>query len=462
MGGVFWPIWAYPIGFFRRTRQTGHSGERNAACGSCSHAQDSIHETANPFLDELRELTRRPVRAVLCAGSAGLTLLADGRWLTSLPLDLLDRLPGTPLRALPLSFGRAPTGYWSARVWERQEREMQRRWCAKVRVVGPQAYKIYFNDYIASPPPRREILRRTFDTWGKEPQDSIARLKVGIVGLGSVGCVVAEAIARIGVAQVTLIDPDKVEEHNLDRLLYASTRDIGRLKVKLARRAMRRNAAAERIQITALPLSVHEESAYKAAIDCDILFSCVDRPVARDVLNYIANAHMIPVIDGGILVETDRKRDRLFSAHWRAHIVTPFHQCLRCNGQYNSSMVVMELDGSLDDPSYISNLPPEERVGNQNVFPFSLGVAGMQVNLMLRYILTAEWWPLVRQQDYQFVTAETRIINNECHPHCSFRLRRARGDSENPAYLKETSHVRRWRAIWRRIVMAFCSQYQKS
>lgn len=57
-------------------------------------------------LDELRELTGGPVRAVLRAGSAGLTLLAAGPWLAWLPLDLLDRLPGTPLRPLPLAFGR--------------------------------------------------------------------------------------------------------------------------------------------------------------------------------------------------------------------------------------------------------------------------------------------------------------------------------------------------------------------
>ena len=368
--------------------------------------------------------------------------------------DVLAYAAGaTDLPLVGLTIG--TDGYWSARFWEREDRQMQRRWCAKVRVVGPQTYKIYFNDSIASPPPRREILRRTFDTWGKEQQDSIARMKVGIVGLGSVGCIVAEAIARIGVAQVTLIDPDKVEEHNLDRLLYATTRDIGRFKVKLAKQAMRRNATSEKIQITALPVSVHEESAYKAAIDCDVLFSCVDRPVARDVLNYIAHAHMIPVIDGGIAVENDRNHDRLFSAHWRAHIVTPYHQCMRCNGQYNSSMVVMELDGSLDDPSYISNLPPEERVGNQNVFPFSLGVAGMQVNLTLRYILAADWWPLVRQQDYQFLTAETRIINDECHPYCSFRQRRAQGDAENPAYLVSIPAKSRWRSVWHRMVRIF-------
>ena len=57
-------------------------------------------------LDELRARTGRHVRAVVRAGSAGLLLLAGGPWLGWLPLNLLDRLPGAPLKALPLTFGR--------------------------------------------------------------------------------------------------------------------------------------------------------------------------------------------------------------------------------------------------------------------------------------------------------------------------------------------------------------------
>ena len=345
-------------------------------------------------------------------------------------------------------------GYWSARFWERRDSEMQRNWCDKVRVVGANSYRINFNDHERPPPSRREILRRTFDTWGVQSQNIIARMKVGVVGLGSVGCFVAESMARIGVSKVTLVDPDRVEEHNLDRLLYATVKDIGRLKVKLAEQEMRGHATSEKIDIKALPISIHDERAYKEILDCDIIFSCVDRPVARDVLNYVANAHLIPVIDGGIAVETDQVNDRLFSAHWRAHIVTPYHQCLRCNGQYNSSDVVMELDGSLDDPSYVRNLPTDQRRGNQNVFPFSQGVAAMEVNLMLRYLLALDWWPLVRQQEYQFLTGTGSVTNEECQPFCSFLPRKAKGDSEEPFYLSEGEDFGRlgWRDVITRIL----------
>ena len=297
----------------------------------------------------------------------------------------------TGLPLVGLTIGR--DGYWSARFWERHGDDMRRNWCEKVRVVGLQSYRVDFNDELVPRPSRRDILRRTFDTWGSESQDTISRLNVGIVGLGSVGSVVAEAMARIGVSRVTLIDPDRVEEHNLDRLLNATVRDIGKLKVDLAAEAMLKHSTSKRIQIATIPLSVHNETAYRAALDCDIIFSCVDRPIPRDILNYVSLAHLIPVIDGGVNVETDDRANKFFSAHWRAHLVTPYHQCLRCNGQYDSSSVIMELDGSFDDPSYVKNLPLGARGGNQNVFPFSQSVAGMEVNLMLRYLLANSWWP---------------------------------------------------------------------
>ena len=341
---------------------------------------------------------------------------------------------GLPLVGLTIG----SDGYWSSRFWQRDGEGMRRHWCAKTRVVGPKSYNIYSNNHVEPPPDRKEVLRRTLDTWGQDAQDTISRLRVGIVGIGSVGSIVAESMARIGVSKITLIDPDKVEEHNLDRLLHATTRDIGKQKVQVASEAIRRNATADSVDLIELPNSVHAREAYSAALDCDIIFSCVDRPLPRDVLNYIAQVHMIPVIDGGVSVETDPAKDRLFSAHWRAHLVTPLHQCLRCNGQYNSSNVVMELDGSLSDPSYIRNLPESERNRNQNVFPFGLSVAALEVNLMIRYMLSPDWWPLVRQQDYQFVTADLRTINDECDPHCSFQERRLQGDRVAPFYLQES------------------------
>ena len=115
---------------------------------------------------------------------------------------------------------------------------------------------------------------------------------------------------------------------------------------------------------------------------------------------------------------------------------------MRCNGQYNTSMVTTELDGSLDDPSYISTLPEGESGGNQNVFPFSLSLAGLEINMMLHYLLALEWWPRLHQQDYQFVLGAMRHLDGECRASCEIRQRLSLGDLTAPHYLKEPAEPR--------------------
>ena len=326
-------------------------------------------------------------------------------------------------------------GYWSARFWIKNKTKRQYHWCAKVRIIRKNSYKIYYNNSVLPPVRRKNILKRTFDTWGVENQNNIARLRVGIVGLGSVGCIVAEAMARIGIQNIVLFDPDKIEEHNLDRLLYGTIKDIGNYKVNVASNFIKKHSTSNKVKITSLPLSIHNIQAYYKALDCDFLFSCVDRPIARDVLNFISFAHLIPVIDGGVTVVMD-KNDSFYSARWRSHIVTPFHKCMRCNKQYTTSDVVAELDGTLDDPSYINNLPKKQRRNNQNVFPFSLGVASIEVNMMIRYIISQDFWPLVSQQEYQFTDGKIDIDNSQCHSECLFQKERvAKGDECRPHYL---------------------------
>lgn len=359
------------------------------------------------------------------------------------PLSNADRRAERDVIACPAGATRFPlvgltlgtNGTWSARFWSPTDAGMQAKWCDKVRTPGPKSYGLSFNDDALPPQPRREILKRTYDSWGEKNQNAISRIHVGIVGLGSVGFIVAEAMARIGVGRLTLIDPDRVELHNLDRLLYATVDDIGAFKVHLAETKLRQNATAEQIEIVSIPTSVHEAAAYKQALDCDVLFCCVDRPVARDVLNFIAYCHLIPVFECGIDVIPNQNQDGLFAPHWRTHLITPNHQCLRCNGQYNTSQVQMERDGSLDATTYVQNLPLEARQRNQNVFPFSLAVAGMTVNQMLRYLVAPDWWPSTPQEHYQYMTGQVTVTDRECHTGCVFPARQAQGDAVSPHYV---------------------------
>ena len=290
---------------------------------------------------------------------------------------------GYPLVGLTL----AGNGAWSARFWERTApRTYPVAWCASVRVVGDSLLAT-FMDKLAPVPRSTEEQIRTVSAWGEESQANVARLRAGVIGAGSVGGMIAESLARTGFEDVVLIDFDIIKKHNLDRLNYATQRDVGHLKVEVLAQYLRGRATAANFTVCPVDAAVYEEKGYRAALDCDFLFSCVDRPWGRYVLNLIAYSHLIPVIDGGIRARTNRL-GKLAAADWRAHTATIGRPCLQCLGQYDPGHVQMEREGLLDDPKYIEGLPKDHPLkSRENVFAFSMSCASLQTLQMLALVL---------------------------------------------------------------------------
>lgn len=65
---------------------------------------------------------------------------------------------------------------------------------------------------------------------GDADYERLRGARVAVVGLGGVGSWAAEALARSGVAELTLIDLDHVSEGNINRQIQASGRTIGQSK----------------------------------------------------------------------------------------------------------------------------------------------------------------------------------------------------------------------------------------
>jgi molybdopterin-synthase adenylyltransferase len=274
---------------------------------------------------------------------------------------MVHRITGLPLVGMTLA-GRDHA--WSARHWQA---EGTPDWCENVRVVGSQL-KVTWNDVLRPPPPVQKSQLRTVSGWGEETQADLARLRVLVVGAGSVGLDVGPRLAATGIEHVGVIDFDSVETVNLDRMIGATRLDavLHRPKGLVAQRLMIDAATAADPHVTWYDQSICEPDGHAIALDYDVVFSCVDRPWPRAVLNQLAYADLIPVIDGGLSIDPFSDGG-MRNATWRSHVVRPGRPCLACNKQLDLALVGADRDGLLDDPTYIAGahegvVPPRQNV----------------------------------------------------------------------------------------------------
>jgi len=341
------------------------------------------------------------------------------------------RTTGHPLLGMTVG----TDGHWSARIWKGDATRRSCLMSTKVRVVERSRLVVWQQP--AQSRKRSDRQRRTVQSWGDAKQTCIEAIRIGIVGLGSVGSIVAEGLARIGVRDVVLIDHDTVEEHNLDRLINASARDVGKRKTDIAERAIRLGSSASAVNIVNLPMPLQTLEAYRQAKDCDILVSCVDGPVARDILNRIAYRDGIPVVDGGVEIRTNSTTGNMYAARWKSHVVNPETECLRCKQQYTSSDVMTELDGSWTRPAYIR--AHNERLGDQNVFNVSLAVGSEMLNMIVRMLVADSWWPEQRTIERNLVTGRLKAEQGSCLCNCAIYQERWKGDTADAiAYISKT------------------------
>lgn len=78
-----------------------------------------------------------------------------------------------------------------------------------------------------------DIFSRNELFWGKDNQEILSSKHVAVFGLGGVGGFCAEALARAGIGELTIIDFDTVSETNINRQLVALHSTVGKSKAEL-------------------------------------------------------------------------------------------------------------------------------------------------------------------------------------------------------------------------------------
>lgn len=195
--------------------------------------------------------------------------------------------------------------------------------------------------------------------FGVAGQQLLRGCRIGVVGAGGAGMLAIEMLSRLGVGHLVVIDPDRVELTNLNRLPGALRRDaaavlthpsrpswlrvigqrFARPKVRLAKRLARR--AGQGTQVTAFPTNVTDRAAAAALTECDYIILAADTATARNLVNVIAHQYLIPTVQVGtkVNVDADGAIGRVFSV---VRPIAPDAGCLRCSGLINARQLATE------------------------------------------------------------------------------------------------------------------------
>lgn len=340
--------------------------------------------------------------------------------------NLTREITGFPLIGMTFA-GKDHT--WSARHWDLGDgADVEATHCDSVRVVG-DVLAISWNDANVPPPFSNSAQVRSVSCWGPKVHASVVRRRVLVVGVGSVGLDVATRLAATGMTDVGVMDFDAVEVKNLDRLIGADRLDarLLRAKIAVARREMLSSATADSPRFDFFELSICEPEGLAVALDYDLVISCVDRPWPRAVLNQLAFADLIPVIDGGIAIDAFADGSGMRNATWRSHVIRPGRPCLVCNSQLDVSEVNLEVEGLLDDPTYVEGAEISSETG-QNVAMLSISVAASLLAQFVSLNVGPGGIGDPGPVQYLLSTHTLEHLDCECRPGCAYESATATGD----------------------------------
>jgi len=147
----------------------------------------------------------------------------------------------------------------------------------------------------------RQVL---YNKIGEKGQKTLLDSHAAIVGVGALGTVIANNLARAGVGKLTIIDRDFVELSNLQRQTLFTEEDVKNNLPKAEAAVRHLKEINSEIQLEAVVADFNATNAEKLIRDADIILDGTDNFSTRFLINDVALKHNKPWVYGGAVADT--------------------------------------------------------------------------------------------------------------------------------------------------------------
>ena len=148
-----------------------------------------------------------------------------------------------------------------------------------------------------------EFTLRNAQAFGTGTTCLLKMLSVAVIGCSGTGSPMIEMLARHGAGRILIVDPDKIEVKNLNRIIFARMRDVGRNKAEVAAEWIESIGLGTCVE--SLPTNLCTPMTTKRVAECDIVVGCMDGAEGRYLLNKLASFYCLPYFDVGVRLDAD-------------------------------------------------------------------------------------------------------------------------------------------------------------
>lgn len=200
-----------------------------------------------------------------------------------------------------------------------------------------------------------EFARRHAQLFGEGTTNLLRQLAVGVVGCSGTGSPLVEQLARLGVGELILVDPDHIEEKNLNRIVGSTMDDAeqGRAKVEVLARSVKAMGLGTTVRAFHAPLQ--DERARRALAACDLVFGCMDSLGGRSILNRLARYYTLAYIDVGVKLEGNGQGD-VDQVAGAVHYLRPDGEGLLQRGVFTAKALEAESLRNSDPEGYADRI----------------------------------------------------------------------------------------------------------
>ena len=199
----------------------------------------------------------------------------------------------------------------------------------------------------------RYIRQEIFNEIGKKGQDKLRKSTVAVVGLGALGSVSAELLARAGIGKLILIDRDVVELSNLQRQSLFDENDVGKPKASAAKEKLSKINSEIEINFFIDDLN-HNNIGKFLDNEINLLLDCTDNLETRFLINDFSVKNKIPFIYSSAV----GSKGYVFNV-----AATKNNPCLRCFLKEAAQLDTCETAGVLNTITHlISSIQANEAI----------------------------------------------------------------------------------------------------